>query len=232
MKNIKALSVHGDRWSDCEIQDVIEEIAFQHMDHVRAVASPFSTYLGTAWFLRWIIFTLISSIWFESPRTLYSLALVINIAFIALTALSMDAFHKPDGMLILTEEVLIAFWQGFQLLLFIDLFNGGKFKKGGVWTLSVFIFLCYLGVILIELTLLGYSLVPRVYGPEAYDDNRQSQYGGRNGAASGLNARGDGTAGKAKKNVYEVDGESMQQMPVKIHGQSVPKPSGFDGMGF
>lgn len=201
------------------------------MDHLKAVESPISTYFGTAWFLRWIIYTLMVSIWLNKPRTIYSLSMVLNLIFVVLTALSLNAFHKPNGMLILVEEVLITLWHFFQLLLFVDLGNGGKFKKGGVWALSVFIFMCYLGVILIELALLGLTFKEREYGPgaSAQQQRKPVQGQGVNGLAAG---NGVDTMKKDKSGIFLIDGKSVEQMPAKIHGQSVPKPSGFDAMGF
>ena len=179
------------------------------MNHIRAVHNPVATYMGTLWYVRWIVYTAISTIWYLSTRTAYIIGTIFSIAFIALSALSIEAYHKPDGILIIVEEVLIFIWFLLQLLLLNDLEKGGNFSSTLVWIFVIVIFICYLAVIVLELVLLGLALAPR---PTIVPNKGRGTAGGRSHNPTESNfSRG-------------MTGKELQQMPTKTHGQSIPKP--------
>lgn len=200
-------SIHQDIWSDCEIQDIIEEIAFQHMDHIKAVFNPMATYIGTLWFIRWLVFVAIATIWYESTRTIYIISSILNATFIGLTVVSYEAYYQPDAMLILAEEIIIFVWHLLQLLLFFDLESGGNYSSTIVWILVILIFLCFISTILIEFALIYFSLVPRpTVIPE--QGGKQIQLAGN----------------RTGVNTNEASRSNFQQLPTQKHGQSVPQP--------
>lgn len=186
------------------MQDIIEEIGFQHMDHIRAVLNPTATYLGTLWYIRWIIFTVIAAALYQKTRTAYLIFTILDLIFVVLSALSLEAYHKPTGILIIVEEIAIFIWHLLQLLLFNDLEKGGNFSSGLVWTFVIIIFICYIAVILIEIVLVGFSMVSRVA------DKGQRSIGERRG--------------ERHQEPPKMSARDLHTMPTKTHGQDVPKP--------
>lgn len=116
-----------------------------------------------AWFSRWLIFSSFAVIWWNSPRTMYSIFFVIDLAFIGLAFASMKGIWKPLALLFGMEEVFIAIWHMSQLILFADFFKGGahmgSMSEGAVKFWSWITILCILACLLIELAVLGLGII-------------------------------------------------------------------------
>lgn len=132
-----------------------------------------------AWFTRWLVFSAFSIMWWNYPRTMYSIFFVIDLAFIGLAFASMKGIWSPLALLFGIEEVLIALWHMFQLILFADFYKGGegvgKMSDSGVkfltWVIVLFVIFC----ILIELAILILGLLAKEGDGEA--DNKEADDG-------------------------------------------------------
>jgi hypothetical protein len=137
-----------------QYDSIIDEVAFMHQDKKLAIASPVSQFYNVAWLARWIITIFLAITWFNKPRTMYWIILIIELGIIVLTVLSMASFDKPSGVLILVSEILTFLRHLVQLFNFMDQAGSGTMSQFLVDLFTHIAFWGYIIATLIEFALL------------------------------------------------------------------------------
>ena len=84
----------------------IDEVAFMHQHKKTALASPITQWYNVAYLVRWLLIMFFAVTWFDKPRTMYWIIIVLEMGFLGLTIVSLKSFNKPSGILILVSESL------------------------------------------------------------------------------------------------------------------------------
>lgn len=96
------------------------------------------------WNARWLVYTALSVIFWNSPRVVYIIFLVVDVLMIGITTFTTKGIWNHLGVLFLAQEILLLIWHLCQFILFLDYYSGnfdgdGKMSEG---TVKFWIVLC------------------------------------------------------------------------------------------
>jgi hypothetical protein len=134
--------------------DQINEVAFMHQDKKLATANPVAKFYNSAYLFRWLIVVFLAVTWFNKPRTMYWIIVIIDLAFVIMCGMSLGTFYKPLGVLIIISEVLTFLRHLVQIFNWMDQAGSGEMAQFWVDLFTHIAFWSYILSTLIEFVLL------------------------------------------------------------------------------
>jgi hypothetical protein len=162
--------------NSCEVEHILLEIAYMHMDPLKGVKQPVTMWYNTVWLVRWILEVVLCTCFVYHPKTIYAILIPINLAMTVYAILVRNSFTNPlTGLVIMAEEVLV-----FLLHLFMGFLMWDALRKKGSYmkqtTVMLFVMLgllIYLIVMFMQFLLLKNALTEVVESDR--EENLNSQ---------------------------------------------------------
>lgn len=156
-----------------QYEPVIEEVAFMHQDKNTAVSTLIGQYYNVIFLCRWTITVFLAVTWYNQPRTMYWLIIVMEIIMIVLTVVALKTFRRPSGVLILVSEILTFLRHFVQLINLMDEAGSGNMAQFWVDLFTHIAFWSYIFSTFIEIALLFAPLYS--YGSGSAPENAASE---------------------------------------------------------
>lgn len=135
-------------------ESFIDEVAYMHQVKKSAIMTPIGQFYNVAFLARWALTIFFAATWFNKPRTMYWIVIIMDLALVVLTVIALNTFNKPSGILILISEVLTFLRHLVQLFNFMDQAGSGEMSQFLVDLFTHIAFWGYIFSTLIEFTLL------------------------------------------------------------------------------
>jgi len=162
---------------ECEVEHVILEVAYMHMDPYKSVKNPIGQWYNTIWLLRWFGYTIFSHAFRYNPRTMFSLFIPINLGMIALAIMAKPHFNNSGiAVMCIVEEIFVFIWHIAIWILFLDQWRKDPLEhmgSGPVWGCVLTAMLSYFICMILEAILLKDALTETVKSDREENLNAQ-----------------------------------------------------------
>lgn len=142
---------------DCSTESVSHEFSYMHQEKAVLYKTGMAKWYNFLLVLRWFASTLFAIYCRARPKTGYIFFMVFDLIAICFTILCLRSFMNLSGILIVTEEVCLFFWHLIVLIFYVDQEDsdkGDRYEYSTVKGWMIFLFILYLIVMVIEVTLL------------------------------------------------------------------------------